>query len=160
MMSLSVKITLPVMTPRLDLRHWVTFQSAKKQNQTSLMSVDGCCTIIAAINSTQSKAFSSDDDNLPSPPKNPSRHARPVPTSEGLYDFPLISTTEELPGRIPNKVAEALIKKGGPPIVLHPDDHPHQWIRPSPSCKNGEYGFIICIDPPGKARTAIIGIYA
>ena len=91
--------------------------------------------------------------------KNTSRHARTVSTSEDLYDYPLLSTNEELPGRIPTKLAKKLIKKGGPPIVLHPDDHPHQWIRPSHFCPNGGYGLIIRIDAPGNQRTGIIGIY-
>ena len=91
--------------------------------------------------------------------RNPSRHARPAITSEELYNFPLLGKAEQIPGGIPTKTAEKLIKHGGPPIVLHNDEHPHQWIRPSPSCPNGGYGLIFRIDPPGKARGALINIY-
>ena len=82
--------------------------------------------------------------------RNPSRHARPVFTSEDIYNFPLLSTSEQLPGRLSTKIAEELIKEGNPPLILHPDEYPHQWIRPSPSYPGGGYGLIFRIDPLEK----------
>ena len=96
----------------------------------------------------------------PPPPdtvrRNPSRIARPA--CKDVTDYPLLSMTELLPGRIPTEAAEALIAQGGPDLIRHPLDHPHMWIRPSYHCPDGGYSIIFRLDA-NTPRGYLMGIY-
>ena len=88
--------------------------------------------------------------------RNPSRIARPA--CKDVTEYPLLSMTEMLPGRIPDKEAEALIAQGGPNLIRHPLDHPHMWIRPSYHCPGGGYSIIFRLDS-NLPRGYLLGIY-
>ena len=92
----------------------------------------------------------------PGPRRNPSRIARPA--CRDVSDYPLLSMSEMLPGRIPDDIAKELIAQGGPDLIRHPQDHRHMWIRPSHHCPGGGYGIIFRLDT-NVPRGYLVGIY-
>ena len=88
--------------------------------------------------------------------RNPNRSARPA--CRDVSEYPLLSMSELLPGRIPDKEAEELIAQGGPDLIHHPLDHPNMWIRPSYHCPGGGYCIIFRLDA-NYPRGHLMGIY-